>query len=265
MTLFNGYQAAEIEYYALAPAARLAEADRRERIAQFRTRLSETEARGEVVFISLGGDCGPAIRLKEAGRLPLGAFYFALVCPVEGVVRLLTEGFDTALRLENLSIGAWEDMDSVYDAGMGGYFHHVFSLPTEKTYPDGRRRIDREDIPMLLPLVRAKFAYLAEKFAVVCRSPIRKAFIVRDAGQGPTGVEAIASLQEALTRFGSINFELAPVYAFGRPPRRARQFHIPVKERWGGVEDWRALTDRLEAGVSASPMRPIVEALRKLG
>jgi hypothetical protein len=243
----NGYSPEVLEYYLFPEIEDLFKADFDIRLNGFEDRLRRAEQDGEVLFVSLGSDCGPGIRLKEAGLLAVGSFYFdALVCPLPATIKLLTEGFRKALRLENLEIGVWEGIDSVRDKHIDCYFHHSFYLPDEKRDEDGRRRIDLDDIPMFLPLVRAKFAYLEAKFERICASPVRKIFFVRKVEFTPFTATELAELDAALIAAGAINYSLAPVYSVGDPSGAGRQYRIPCDvERWGTAEAWRALAEEL--------------------
>lgn len=226
-----------------------------------RVRQLLADAGGQSIFVSLGENCGPALRLGAVGAPALGAQFFDnLVTPLDGVAALITDGFANILRLRNLRIGVWETNDSVYDEAYEMFYHHYFCLsPTEleKSWHDAggrRRRIDEADIPLFYPAVRAQFEYLAEKFALVARSAMRKHYVLRKvAGELPTSGE-VSALRRALDVQGAANARLVIVHS---DPATAAQvadltgeakgsavYLIPeTGERWGSDADWQHLVD----------------------
>jgi hypothetical protein len=201
------------------------------------------------IYLSIGENCGPAIKLRQAGLSALGSGFFDnLVIPIESTIRLLDEDFSRILTLRNLSIGMWEGNDSVFDKSHNIFFHHYFHKHgEEKTISrDGRlhRRIDEEDIPLFLPSVMAQFEYLAEKMRMILRSPHRKFLVVRRVNGAPIQRQVTGRLGETLSRLGAMDTAVAVVHSRPIAPEcgdvdSAIHRFIPEHgERWGDRLAW---------------------------
>ena len=220
-------------------------------------RLQRAEARLAAadlpIVVTLGEDCGPAVRLREAGMLSLGGGFFDnLVAPVDGVIRLLDEDFAQLLSVRNLLVARWENHDSVLDSRYGVFFHHHFHVrgpEYEKSdgVGEGRRRlIEERDIPLFLPSVLAQFGYLAAKMRLILRAPQPKLLVLRRFGGAPLPLALSFRLRQALDRFGTRNAELRVVHS--RPLPAGEMWDPGVHraiddaaERWGSAADWRRL------------------------
>lgn len=224
-------------------------------------RLREAEARlvaqPAAIPIAFGEDCGPGVKLREAGRAVLGGGFFDnLVAPIDSAIRLLDEDFAHLLALRNLLVGRWEGHDSVLDSRYSLFFHHHFHVRgehLEKSATDGsgdgsgrRRLIEEADIPLFLPSVLAQFEYLAAKLRLVLRAPQPKILVLRRFGGAPVPLALTFRLGQALERFGARRTELRVVHSLPLPPGEAcdeslHRFIPEGGERWGPAEAWRSL------------------------
>lgn len=219
------------------------------------------------LFISLGENCGPGLRLRAAGAQTLGSQFFDnLVVPIGDVSNVIRQGFSDILQIKNLSIGVWEGQDSVIDNKYNTFYHHYFHLlpmEKEKKRDDNGvsvRRIDEADIPLFIPVVRAQFEYLAEKFIIIAGSPVRKNYVLRKVdGTLPTR-EEVLSLREAIVGAGGVNFRIVIIHSEPHRHEEARALaacdpnslsvHCIEEraERWGDVTDWQGMVQREVGG-----------------
>src|SRR5215469_16477643 len=255
MSTINDYPAHEIERRYLSKLTDYNTRSIRSRIELLKGKISNST---QPVFISLGENCGPGNRMRDAGVNTMGSNFFDnLVVRVDNIPKILRCDFSGILSLKSLSVGRWEAHDSVYDEDFGIYFHHYFHLggrlekdSMERGYRT--RRIDEADIPLFLSQVRAQFEYLAVKFRLLAEASFRKIYVVRQVEGGEIGVSHLLRLEQALTSFGASNFELIQVVSRTEPAKsRDRYFRlisIPENdERWGALSDWNAMAETILA------------------
>lgn len=200
------------------------------------------------IFISIGENCGAGFQMRNAGVATLGSNFFDnTVIRVDNLPHIIRSEFRDMLSLRNLTIGNWETHDSVFDELYQLFFHHYF-MPgggIEKHYSDtGSRRIDAQDIPLFLPIVRGQFEYLAAKFFKIARSDLKKYYVIRNVEGRALPEEALDEVSKALVDAGAVNFSLIQVVTyFDGPQVSTRYGHwniAEVAERWGDKADWLA-------------------------
>ncbi len=203
-------------------------------------------------FISLGENCGPAVKIREVIReRALGASFFDnIVIKVDDTAKLIGAKFSGILQLKNLEIGSWDYIQSVYDHSYGIYYHHDFiirDVPESQKGWNGTdqwlRQIDEQDIPLFYSGVRSKFEFLAEKFLRVATSNVRKTYIVRTVEGKPVTRKQHQNLSDSLQHVGARNFNIVAVFSRDTPEKAVEQLHVQSPEgvglpRWGVTEDW---------------------------
>ncbi len=217
----------------------------RKQVDRFTDELESAERCGAPVFISVGENCGPALRLQEASAPSLGGGFFDFLVLRPGALeRLLHDDFAHMLMLKNLQVGLWEGNESVYDDHYGVWYHHLFHLPQEKQR-NHARAIDETDIPLLLSVARSQFEYLHEKLRLALRSPLPKILVYRAVDGQPLPARRVVDLSRALEQYGARNWSLAVVYSAGELEPAVADLHHRIPEpdnvRWGDVQDWRHL------------------------
>ena len=258
MSSINGYPAHEIETHYLANLTDYTASSIRSRIELLKNKIAEN---AQPVFVSLGENCGPGNRMRDAGVNTMGSNYFDnLVVRVENIPKILDCDSSGVLSLKSLSVGRWEAHDSVYDEEFAIYFHHYFHLPgrlekdsMERGYRT--RRIDEADIPLFLSQVRAQFEYLAVKFRLIAEAPFRKVYVVRQVEGGEMEESSLIPLEQALASFGAKNFELVQVVSRTDSTQpRDRHFRLVSilenGERWGSLSEWKAMSEAVLAPVT---------------
>ncbi|MDO6467095.1 DUF1796 family putative cysteine peptidase [Neptunomonas phycophila] len=210
------------------------------------------------ILISLGENCGPGVKLREASKDIFGSFFFDnIVCPVDSINKLFECDFTGLFDLRYLTIGTWEGHDSVYNTKYGIYFHHYFHLrgaENEKSrFLNGNRirQIDEEDIPLFLPQVQSQFEYLLNKLRITLLSPQKKTFIFRKVNGSPLRRVAFDNLYESIKRWGANNFNILVVYSSDGDVNSNEFYedkHILIPEvgvRWGEKELWESFLSSL--------------------
>lgn len=208
------------------------------------------------IFISLGENCGAAFQMRGAGVETFGSNFFDnTVIRSNKISTIIHRQFSDILNLRHLFVDNWETHDSVIDSIHQIYFHHYFTpgYGAEKYHSDGiTRRIDSEDIPLFLPVVRGQFEYLAAKFLMIARSSRKKNYIIRNV-EGRAIPEAdLNAIEYSLKSVGARNFSILQVISYldGVPVSpRFGHWHIPEDgERWGAKAVWLAFAQGKDRG-----------------
>ena len=204
-------------------------------------------ATGEI-FTSIGENCGAGFQMRNAGVFTMGSNFFDnTVIRIENLPHIIRREFSDMLSLRNLTIGCWETHDSVFDGLYQLFFHHYF-MPgggIEKHHGDtGARRIDPQDIPLFLPIVRGQFEYLAAKFLKIARSDRKKNYVIRNVEGRAFPEDALDEVRRALSDIGAVNFSLIQVVTYFDGPQISSNYGhwniAEVDERWGDKADWLA-------------------------
>jgi hypothetical protein len=205
------------------------------------------------IWISLGENCGPAIKIRDSGLPNLGGSFFDnLVVPLESMLRIFDNRFQDLFEPLNLEVGEWEGHDSVFNNNYKMFFHHYFHVRgNERSRIDPftgvkRRHIMEEDIILFLPMVLSQFSYLRVKFLNILRHEVSKVYVVRTVNGAPVSTETLWSVREALAKLGGNNFRIIVVYA-QLPEIEAfdlsSQYYIAEHdERWGETKQWESLS-----------------------
>lgn len=210
------------------------------------------------VFISLGENCGAAFQMRNSGINTLGANFFDnTVIRAEDIPNIISDRFRSMLSLINLSIGSWEGHDSVYDDFYKIFFHHYF-IPGHgvEKYNEKMncRQIDKEDIPLFLPVVRGQFEYLAGKFIKIANAQIKKYYVIRNVEGRAISEATLDRISAALTSIGAVNYDLIQVITYlDGPPISKKYGHWSILEegeRWGDKAEWLAYSQGRERGNS---------------
>jgi Putative papain-like cysteine peptidase (DUF1796) len=240
----------------------------REKIGQLDAALAVSERSGSTEFISLGENCGAAVKIREHRSRKLGASFFDnIVIRLEDAADLLRSEFAGLLNLKYLHIAKWDGIDSVYDEKQRIYYHHDFiiRIPALQKGWTGQepliRVVDETDIPLFYAGVRVKFEYLAEKFLRVARSNTRKVYFLRRIEGDPISAVESYRIAKALADIGARNASLAIVHSKGVPDQSVSRYHRVIEEghgipRWGSDADWHAFMNELILP-SASAREPL--------
>jgi hypothetical protein len=216
----------------------------RARKKRFAKRLEDFTA--SRIFISIGENCGPGIKFRDAGLNLLGSQFFDnIVVNPDSVIKLLDADFADMFLLPDLLVDRWEGHQSVYNDRYEIFFHHYFYLQQIKFDEAGYRRIDSADIPLLLSIVQAQFEYLAFKFRSIVRSRVRTVLTMRRVDGAPVAPTVLADLRRALDRYGAVETAVIAVHSYGEGG--GDNYCIPETdaERWGTVADWNNLSKRV--------------------
>lgn len=246
----NGYPFSAIDEQVFSKLQECTASSIQASIARFRDRLSEIPVDSPPIPVSLGENCGPGIKIRDADQSPLGAMFFDnLVCPISSTIELFKEDFRGILSLQNLRVSKWEGSDSVFDDRYGVYYHHYFHLRPQRMekswYDNGirRRRIDEADIPLFLPVVASQFAYLTEKLRLLLRSEHHTTLYLRRVEGEVVGCGLLSSLAHALKSWGAVNSDIRVIYSDRSiPEHHAPEAHYYIPEvggRWGDVSRWK--------------------------
>jgi hypothetical protein len=246
--LVSGYALADIRRHYLDTLEKFTPAAVQAKLAKVDRDIARAMAAGETPLISIGENCAVGAKLREIGRMPLGGSFFdGTVIRAVDAARLIGSGFCNLMLLKNLEIGAWEGSDSVYDREHRIFYHHYFVFRAmehlDKSWPDGRRRIDETDIPLFMAAQRARFEYLAEKFLRIARAPIRKVYVWRGVEGLPLSAADHAGFCDALAAIGARSFDIIAVYARGTPEISRTHARVPEDDplvRWGHAAEWQA-------------------------
>jgi len=253
--MISGYPASIIEKLYINKLTTFTASNINQKIAHAEERLHH-HAIDQPLFISLGENCGPGVKLRQAGLAPMGAGFFDnLVVPMESIIRLLDEDFGHLLMLRNLSVGEWETHDSVHDTRYDIFFHHYFH-PVDQSLQkieliqgQRKRRIAEGDIPLFLSSVMAQFEYLAAKMRFMLRAPHKKFLVLRRLKGDPAPSYFTDRLSQALHRFGAQNARLLVIHSSPIKEGSAdTSIHHMISEegdRWGLPEKWKALAEDL--------------------
>jgi hypothetical protein len=220
----------------------------RSRLQEIEDRLAALSSDHPPVLISLGENCGPAVKLREIGLMELGANFFDnTVIRHPATASLIAREFSGLFNRDNLIIGTWETIDSVYDTSGKIFFHHEFHIAGREKMRlvNGVhvRTITSDDIDEFLPAVRDKFEYMAIKFLTIARHRIRKTYLVREVNGSPLTESQMGVLRKAIASIGGRNFDLLVIHSHGA----AIESHMFIEEngaRWGAAEDWRAVASQ---------------------
>jgi hypothetical protein len=247
MNLLNGYPLKLIEDQIFSRFSTFTATTIRLKIIKLNERLNQAR---EPVYISIGENCGPAVKLRGANLQALGASYFDnIVIPIDSFIELIKNDFNGVLSLSNLAVSSWEGHDSVINDRYKIYFHHYFHIrgsDNEKSrLEEGgvrARRIDEADIPLFLPEVMAQFEYLQFKFKLIMHSGLKKYCIVRRVNGELVDRNVSRLIYDTLVGYGANNFEIRIIHS--QTPNDVdfdEGIHkfIPVQgERWGSTNAW---------------------------
>ena len=185
------------------------------------------------------------MKFRDAGLNLLGSQFFDnIVVKPESIIKLLDADFADMFLLSDLLVDRWEGHQSVYNDRYGIFFHHYFYLKQIKFDAAGYRRIDDNDIPLLLSIVQAQFEYLAFKFRFIVRSHVRTVLTMRRSDGAPIAPTVLADLRRALDCYGAIMTDVIAVHSHGGGAG-ADHYFIPETdaERWGAAADWNNLSN----------------------
>jgi hypothetical protein len=250
MDTLNGYDVSVLRLQIFDRLKSFTANSLRQKIHEMRTRVDRYEG---PIYLAFGENCGPGVKLRQAGLQPIGSGYFDnLVAPIESIIKILDADFVGMLQLSNLVIGRWENNDSVFNDRYNVYFHHYFH-PHQHDFEKNdlsegvrRRHIENIDIPLFIPEVMAQFEYLHAKMQYILRSEIFKYIVVRRVHGEPVESALSNQLRAALERYDARNFALRIIHSVEIKSEGfdadLHRFIAEDGERWGSTQAWRSLS-----------------------
>ncbi|MFI6638655.1 papain-like cysteine peptidase [Streptomyces sp. NPDC050504] len=181
--------------------------------------------------VGLGYHCESTYQIRRFTGIERAAFFDWLDLELPSVVTALTTGFQGVLR-PGLSVPD-SDGACVHDKGSGIRFFHDFHAPEGQ--PLTTALIDEQ-----LPAVRAKFAYLADRWRTTASSTARVLYVHHDAFDEASAADvrrlhATLAAQHAEHRFGLLWLRRTPPSdAHGLPPGVSWDTVPLVEGRWEG-------------------------------